>query len=40
MRRGYFSLAVIVLGTLAVIGDLAFLYGMIRDMLAGPGVGQ
>jgi hypothetical protein len=40
MRIGYFSLAVIVLGTLVIIGDLAFLYGMVRDMLPGPGVGQ
>jgi hypothetical protein len=34
---GYGSLVVIVLAGLVVLADLAFLYGMIGDMLQGPG---
>jgi preprotein translocase subunit Sss1 len=37
---GYGSLVVIALVGLAILGDLAFLYGLISDLLPGPGVGR
>jgi hypothetical protein len=36
---GYASLAVIVLAGLVVLADVAFLYGLIGDLLKGPGAG-
>ena len=35
MRLG--SLAVIILSSLVVLADLAFIYGLARDLMAGPG---